>query len=141
MSREHRETEEILRAIFGEDFVMPEEDSTEEQTERKATPIPDSLISEEEKAQIAVIKAEVYKLRNIHSGRLVSLLLASKNDYAMLQYVMFTDHFSEMLKAVAGLNYVCNDMSVEDADKVAEKENMTVKEMVHIGMLNTILNK
>lgn len=129
MSRDTRieKVVKMVREVFGDSVeVTPKkEDNTSENT-TEGTLIPNSLISDEEKEQVKV-------LVDLHSkdGRIAELLRANKDDYTMLQYMMYVE-------AIKGLNYVCNEMTKEDVDEVAEKNNTSTKEMIVTGMMHLL---
>lgn len=148
MSRDTR-IEEVVRMakeVFGDNVdvkvveVTPKkEDNTSENT-TEGTLIPNSLISDEEKEQVKVLVDTFDKLMNLHKkeGKITELLRADKDDYTMLQYMMYGDYIRSAIDAIKGLSYVCNEMTKEDVDEVAEKNNTSTKEMVVMGMMHVL---
>lgn len=139
----------MAKEVFGDNVdvevikVTPnkeEETSKETAEEVKGTPIPDSLITDEEKECITLLVEAFDNLMKLHKkgDRLERLLRADKNDYAMLQYLMYTDHIRDAIRAIKGLDYVCHDMTKEHVDEVAKENDMSVKEMLATGMMNAI---
>lgn len=134
---------EMAKALFGDNVnvkvveVTPQTEDTKEET---GTLIQDSLISDEEKATIAELAKVFDKLMNVHkdSGNLTRILGMEKDDYVMLQYLMYLDHINGAIEAIKGLNYVAHEMTKEHVDKVAEENNLSLTEMTIRGMMHVL---
>ena len=146
MSKDTRieEVVKMAKEVFGDDVkvevlkVTPnKEEDTKEET---GTPITNSLISDEEKAQVKVLVETFDKLMQLHKidGRLTQILSAKKDDYTMLQYLMYSDHIKDAINAIKGLNYVCHEMTKEHVDEVSRENDMTTTEMVASGMMHIL---
>ena len=149
MSRDTRidEVVKMAREVFGDNVdvkvveVTPKkEDNTSEKNTNEGTLIPNSLISDEEKKLVTELVGVFDKLMNIHrtDDHIKRLLNMDKDDYVMLQYLMYLDHIKDSIEAIKGLNYVCTEMTKEHIDDVAKENDTTTKEMVIMGMMNTL---
>lgn len=140
------EVVKMAKEVFGDNVdikvveVTKKNDTTEESPKDEGTLIPNSLISDEEKEQVKVLVDTFDKLMNLHSkeGRIAELLRADKDDYTMLQYMMYGDHVRDAIDAIKGLNYVCNEMTKEHIDEVAKDNGITTKKMVVTGMMHLL---
>lgn len=143
--------EEVVRMakeVFGDNVdvkvveVTPkkEDNTSENTTEETGTLIPNSLISDEEKEQVKVLVDTFDKLMNLHKkeDKVTELLRADKDDYTMLQYLMYGDCIRSAIEAIKGLDYVCNKMTKEHVDEVAKDNNTSTKEMVVMGMMHVL---
>lgn len=136
----------MAKEMFGNDVnvkvveVTPNKEETKE--EEKGTLIPNSLIRDEEKALIKELVEVFDKLMDIHrtDDHIKRLLNMDKDDYVMLQYLMYLDHIKDSIDAIKGLNYVCNEMTKEHVDEVAKEKDTTTQELVMTGMLHALKN-
>lgn len=138
----------MAKELFGKDVEVKvlevtkkgEENTSDENTsEGTETPIPNSLISDEEKAQVKVVLDEVHKLVELHGGRLDALLKAEKDDYTMLQYMMYSDFIGEVVESIKSLDLVANEMTKKDFDDKAKEHNITVHDMCANGVKHHLL--
>ena len=136
------EVVKMAKEMLGGDVDVEVLKVTPKKEEEKGTLIPDSLISEEEKKAVKDLVEAFDKFMELHksSDRVERILKAQKDDYTMLQYLMYADHIRDAVYAIGSLNYVCHEMTREHVDEVAKDNDMTLKEMVTSGMINAIKN-
>ena len=136
----------MAKQMFGDDVnvkvveVTPNKEETK--GEEKGTIIPNSLISDEEKNLIKELVEVFDKLMDTHrtDDHVKRLLNMDKDDYVMIQYIMYLDHIRDAIDAIKGLEYVSTKMTKEHVDEVAKENDTTVKEMVMMGMMNALRN-
>lgn len=140
MNSKIEEVVKMAKEVLGDDVRVEVFKVTPKEEEKET--IPNSLISDEEKAVVKKLVGVFDEFMELHkkSDRMERLLKAQKDDYTMLQYLMYTDHIRDAVHAIGSLNYVCHEMTREHVDEVAKDNDMTLKEMVTSGMINAIKN-
>ena len=144
MNSKIEEVVKMAKEMLGDDVnvevfkVTPKTEETKE--EETGTPIENSLITSEEKECVKLLVEAFDNLMNVHKidGKFEFLHKAMKNDYSMLQFLMYSDHIRDAIDAIKGLHYVCNHMTKEDVDEVAKQNDTTTKEMVMVGMMHAL---